>query len=493
VKITDLKEILVGFSAECRKFVSDMLDPVAKRLDAIEQRPIGITKEQLDLAIAVALREVQAEVMKHVDVEAIKAAAIAALPVERLVGDAVEALTPKVADLISAATSPAILGEILRPMIPAPVKGDPGEAPGIDEILKAAEPAIADAVARKVLDELPDERIEQTVQRLLPAPVKGDKGDPGEAPAIEVVVQNALAAIEPKAAEQITAAVERATEALRAELPGMIPAPLVGPIGPAPTDEQVARAAAAYLELSPPEPGPQGEPGVTPSPEDLAVAVRAYFEANPIEDGADGQDATDEQVEKAVAAYLVAHPIEDGAPGADATDEQVERILTGYLQRNPIVGQKGDTGPPPDVDVIEAIVTKHSARWQLEFERIARDFLQASVDKFPRPKDGRDAIPVDGFDVKIEGRTMTLTLRPADPDLAPIVREVKLQTIEYRGIWKEGEYDTNDVVTWAGSAFIANRPTKSKPETDESWRLFVKRGRDGKDQTPPKATGPVRV
>lgn len=50
----------------------------------------------------------------------------------------------------------------------------------------------------------------------------------------------------------------------------------------------------------------------------------------------------------------------------------------------------------------------------------------------------------------------------------------------YRGVWTEGDYREGDVVTWAGSMFVAIGDTKTKPETkDSAWRLAVKRGKDG--------------
>lgn len=50
-----------------------------------------------------------------------------------------------------------------------------------------------------------------------------------------------------------------------------------------------------------------------------------------------------------------------------------------------------------------------------------------------------------------------------------------------RGVWREGEYEKGDTVTFGGSAFIAQRDTTDKPETSDAWRLAVKRGRDGRD------------
>lgn len=60
--------------------------------------------------------------------------------------------------------------------------------------------------------------------------------------------------------------------------------------------------------------------------------------------------------------------------------------------------------------------------------------------------------------------------------------EFALPTMIYRDVWKEGEYQNGDAVTWAGSLWIAQRTTDAKPDSpDSGWRLAVKRGRDGKD------------
>jgi hypothetical protein len=60
-------------------------------------------------------------------------------------------------------------------------------------------------------------------------------------------------------------------------------------------------------------------------------------------------------------------------------------------------------------------------------------------------------------------------------------RRHKTATPLYQGVWREASYLKGDVVTWAGSSFIAQRDTSDKPETTDAWKLSTKRGRDGKD------------
>ena len=76
-------------------------------------------------------------------------------------------------------------------------------------------------------------------------------------------------------------------------------------------------------------------------------------------------------------------------------------------------------------------------------------------------------------------RTLTLAFVRGEQR---IERAITLHHPIYRGIYKQGDkYSRGDTVTWGGSTWIAMRDTDSKPETDDSWRLSVKRGRDGKD------------
>ena len=53
---------------------------------------------------------------------------------------------------------------------------------------------------------------------------------------------------------------------------------------------------------------------------------------------------------------------------------------------------------------------------------------------------------------------------------------------KYCGVWSPVEtYDKGDFCTHDGSVWHANASTRSKPGTDDSFTLAVKRGRDGKD------------
>jgi len=66
----------------------------------------------------------------------------------------------------------------------------------------------------------------------------------------------------------------------------------------------------------------------------------------------------------------------------------------------------------------------------------------------------------------------------------------------WRGIWKQGNYNRGDLVTWGGSTWHCNaEATESKPGDGSDWQLMVKRGSPGRDADGGKEnhkSGPVR-
>ena len=90
-----------------------------------------------------------------------------------------------------------------------------------------------------------------------------------------------------------------------------------------------------------------------------------------------------------------------------------------------------------------------------------------------------------------EGRTIRRTTRYTNG--RELVREIKTRVILYRKVWREGEYEGGDVVTWGGSAWHCEvEKTTAKPGDSSDWRLMVKegaRGKDGKPDGPPTADG----
>ena len=96
--------------------------------------------------------------------------------------------------------------------------------------------------------------------------------------------------------------------------------------------------------------------------------------------------------------------------------------------------------------------------------------------------DGRDGFSLDDFDcVPIDERTIKMEFVRGETKHS---YELQFPVVVYRGVYKEGEaYERGDTVTWGGSLWHCDTPTKEKPGT-ESWTLAAKKGRDGKDAKP---------
>jgi hypothetical protein len=90
--------------------------------------------------------------------------------------------------------------------------------------------------------------------------------------------------------------------------------------------------------------------------------------------------------------------------------------------------------------------------------------------------------------VEIEGRVKAIEDSDLNAKLqAALERIEKLErrpTIIDCGVWCDGRFASGSLVTFKGSAFIAQCDTSAKPEESRDWRLAVKRGRDGKDAVP---------
>src|SRR5690606_16875981 len=171
----------------------------------------------------------------------------------------------------------------------------------------------------------------------------------------------------------------------------------------------------------------------------VADVVKSWLAENPPAAGKDGRDAEPvsyAQIAKAVESHIARHPPAAGRDGRDG--------LPGVQGEKGMDGRDGQNG-----------------------------------------RDGVDGLSLDDFELgqSEDGRSMTLCLQAGD---RKIERSIVLPVLIDRGVHKAtAEYARGDVVTFQGSLWIAQKdaPT-SKPGTDESWRLAVKRGRDGNDGKP---------
>lgn len=199
------------------------------------------------------------------------------------------------------------------------------------------------------------------------------------------------------------------------------------------------------------EPGKDGVNGGDGAPGEPGVPGSDGKDGADGKDGTDAPPVTDDQIAKAVAAHLAANPIPAGRDGRD--------------------GLPGSPGTPGEKGA-DGMHGKDGAN-------------------------GVDGFSLDDFECElVEERTIELRFVRGDSVIT------KRLTIPYpvdRGVYRAAtEYAKGDCVTFGGSLWMAQRDTAVKPQSegDDSWRLAVKCGRDGrdgergKDFTPP---APVRL
>ena len=118
----------------------------------------------------------------------------------------------------------------------------------------------------------------------------------------------------------------------------------------------------------------------------------------------------------------------------------------------------------------------------VDIEELERRVWERIVPKIPAPpvivppKDGKDGQ---------DGKDGIATREELDALIEKRFSELTVRTIadSYREVYKAGDlYKRGEFVTWDGSLWLAKAlETRSAPGTDDTWRLVVKRGREGRD------------
>lgn len=181
----------------------------------------------------------------------------------------------------------------------------------------------------------------------------------------------------------------------------------------------------------------------------------------------------------------------DGAPGINGKSVTADELLPTIRQWFDALpradgkdGRDGADGKSITVEDIRQLFESEQAKWALDFERRATDLINRCIDRIEKPKDGlpgRDAFQLEDVEVTLGTDNRTLTMAFVREG-ARVERSIVLHHPIYRGVYKAGDkYQRGDTVSFGGSTFTAMRDTSSKPETDDSWKLACKRGRDGKD------------
>jgi hypothetical protein len=183
----------------------------------------------------------------------------------------------------------------------------------------------------------------------------------------------------------------------------------------------------------PGEPGEPGKNGEPIHPDTVALMVR-------------------ELVEKAVAALPKAIDGRAGDPGRDAADIH----------------------PLPEIDESRSYPAgtwaKHNGGLWL-----ARSITQGMT--------GWDCVVEGVLPLAIEtADNRHFTIKLAASSGKTVEMPFAVPSMLHRGIWKEGEYERGDVVTWDGSSWHCEaEKTAGKPGSVPDWRLVVKRGQNGRD------------
>ena len=289
--------------------------------------------------------------------------------------------------------------------------------------------------------------------------IKGDQGEPGIAgkDADPEAIKQAIAEALPDMVARVKAELIEGIEKAFAE----IPIPKNG--------DQGAKG-------DPGEPGIPGANGKDADPEVIRAEVaKAVAELPPPKDGKDVHPDTvalmvAEQVAKAVAALPKA---QDGTPGRDAAQLTVlpgidetrsYPVGTWAKYAGGEIRAMRHTDPIKDGDLA-------AAGWD-----VARDGVAAIV---VTQSDDLRTIEVASM--------LTSGTKTVAEFMVPMVID--------RGVWREGEYEKGDFVSWNGSGWIAQTKTALKPgDLNNDWRLSIKRGSDGKDWNAPNLKKvPVKV
>lgn len=180
-----------------------------------------------------------------------------------------------------------------------------------------------------------------------------------------------------------------------------------------------------------------------------------------------------DQLEKQLAA--LPKPENGKDADMDALRSRLGELVKGIQPAAPL--------PAPTVEEIAGAFERRFSDLTLSWERQARDTFEKAADRMPKPKDGRDALALEDFDLALadDGRTVTVKMQAGD---TVIEKSVKIAAVIDRDTFKHDRaYEKGDGVSYGGSFWIAKcDDPKGVPGSGETdWRCAVKKGRDGKD------------
>lgn len=229
-----------------------------------------------------------------------------------------------------------------------------------------------------------------------------------------------------------------------------------------------------------------GDDGDTPTPEQIAPLVRAEVERvlahwpKP-KDGDPGQSVTLEQVEPLIVAQiapLLARAVEALPKAKDGISPDAKAIAAEVLETVKLGIRQPKDGKSVTIEDVTPILEAAVAKHLLDLERRGMETVQRALDKIEAPKDGRDGFDLEAFDMELADDDRTLRFTFVDGGKT-FTKELRAPWPLYRDVYKPGEYQKGDCVTYGGSQWIAKRDTNQGIPGDD-WRLAVKRGQDAK-------------
>ncbi|MGZ2789582.1 hypothetical protein AAER32_24380 [Pseudomonas aeruginosa] len=263
-------------------------------------------------------------------------------------------------------------------------------------------------------------------------------------------------------------------EAIAKQAAALIPMPKDGEPG---QDADMEALKAHLGELVKAIPAPADGQSVTI--DDVAPMIRdevakAVAEVPPAKDG---ESVTVDDV-RPVLAELVSKAVADlpkPQPGKDADMDALRAHLDGLVKSL-------ELPKAASVEEVAAFFERRFSDLTLHWERQVREDTSKALDRIPAPKDGRDALPLESFDLSLsdDGRTVTVKMQAGDTILE---KSVRIASVIDRGVYSaEKSYEQGDGTTYGGCYWISQKDApEGVPGGSADWRLAVKKGRDGKD------------
>lgn len=185
-------------------------------------------------------------------------------------------------------------------------------------------------------------------------------------------------------------------------------------------------------------------------------------------------------IDEAVAAIELptAEKGEPGEPGRDVdmaeVAERIEQAVKAAVEALPAPKQ-GEAGKD-GIGLADALIDREGALVLTMTDGTTKSLGKVHGKDGADGKDG-ETFTLDDFDIEaVDERVICLKFTKGDTCHS---FELEFPVPVYRGVWREGEYQRGDMVTWGGDLWHAEKATAEKPATAD-WKLAVRKGRDAK-------------